>query len=698
MFKDLTDESIQPGKIDIENIPDISLSNDLMCSIKNIFINEENGYSDIKAKTSIVQTDKNYVFFSNQWFYLAVVCKSYAEALFAYGDFFEKNIRKNSELLKKIVAKNYEAEELITLLPDSSDREYLKRYITADSSFRPGKQLINDDKAPRATKDIFSSCILKKLPVPDASSGYLGILIYYLAKESDVYDKLEKEVLNQIKTLSVSNKIKLSSTTRDCAQEIVDYIYDIDKFERLYDIMNVNGAYIKIDLFKTGLEFPSDRLLRYLFALPESKPYDPDSENKENRVFPREYNFALSDKMISCKLSTQWQNVEISENGSGNVLKALIKVINHYYADFLKITEYDSGYYLERNIQFKYEKLPDVFKKPFSNRFIVSLLAKPFVILTGNSGTGKTRISEQFAKYLEVELKNGEKNWLIVPVGADWTDNIKVLGFYNPLADNGKGKYEKTKILELIENANDNDKVPFFLILDEMNLSHVERYFSDFLSHMERTGSLLEIDGYPGKLKYPDNLFVVGTVNIDETTYMFSPKVLDRANVIEFKPDKSEVLNLFSADVVKNEIIPEKNGTSEAFLKLSREIRNGKFDVHTEDATDAVELLMQKFEALYVIMEQQGFEFAFRTVKEIKQYISASYEICDDKNSFNLGSAIDEQIVQKIMPKIHGNKKEIGKLLDELEQFCDNNQMPLSKSKVKQMKGKLETVQYASFI
>lgn len=149
-------------------------------------------------------------------------------------------------------------------------------------------------------------------------------------------------------------------------------------------------------------------------------------------------------------------------------------------------------------------------------------MAKPFVILTGNSGTGKTRISKQFAEYLEVIDINGEKNWLIVPVGADWTDNARVLGFYNPLADNGVGKYEKTGIIKLIERANDNPEIPYFLILDEMNLSHVERYFSDFLSHMETPDNPFELDGYrnkndedesTGKLPYPENLFVIGTVN-----------------------------------------------------------------------------------------------------------------------------------------------------------------------------------------
>ena len=348
--------------------------------------------------------------------------------------------------------------------------------------------------------------------------------------------------------------------------------------------------------------------------------------------------------------------------------------------------------------QFTTEAFVSHFHNSFSLRFINSLLAKPFVILTGNSGTGKTRIARQFSKYLETELENGEKNWLIVPVGADWTDNIKVLGFYNHLADNGKGKYEKTKILELIERANQNPGIPFFLVLDEMNLSHVERYFSDFLSHMERKDSIFELDGYEGKLSYPDNLFVVGTVNIDETTYMFSPKVLDRANVIEFKPDKKDVMNLFNAEPGKAEIEPAGAGVAAAFLKLSREIRNGKSDVLNDPSVVASDKVTEIFSKLYDITEKQGFEFAFRTVREIKQYISAAYELQEDKSRFELDKTIDEQIVQKILPKIHGNKKEIGELFAELKALCPEDKMPLSFNKIDQMERKLSTVQYASFI
>lgn len=364
--------------------------------------------------------------------------------------------------------------------------------------------------------------------------------------------------------------------------------------------------------------------------------------------------------------------------------------------------------------KFELQELPEVFHTDFSRRYITSLLAKPFVILTGNSGTGKTRISKQFAEYLEYKYekenedgsKTEKKNWTVVPVGADWTDNAKVLGFYNPLGNDGKGKYEKTGILKLIEEANEHDNIPYFLILDEMNLSHVERYFSDFLSHMETPDTPFELDGYEGTIDYPENLFVVGTVNIDETTYMFSPKVLDRANVIEFKPQKEEVMSLFSNVGVSSKVVTANDGSAEAFLRLSKEIRTGKLAIdddsnhyyEDEDNTKSnMEFVEAVFSDIYGIVEDNDFEFAFRTVKEIRQYISAAYELAENKE-INLNKTIDEQLLQKVLPKIHGNKKEIGQLLDNLSELCDKYRLILSKNKIEQMKGKLAKVQYASFI
>lgn len=333
-------------------------------------------------------------------------------------------------------------------------------------------------------------------------------------------------------------------------------------------------------------------------------------------------------------------------------------------------------------------------------RYINSLLSKPFVILSGNSGTGKTRIASRFAKYLEKKNDSGITNHLLIPVGADWTDNTKILGYYNPLADNGTGKYEKTDVFKFIELAGANPEIPFFLILDEMNLSHVERYFSDFLSKMELLDYTkpaekvyFDITGY-GKLELPKNLFITGTVNIDETTYMFSPKVLDRANVIEFKPDMDDVLNnLFGTSSDDEEKISDP-GVAEGFMQLANEVRSGTIPPEVQQILSDIKTILLSF---YKELEKCGFEFAYRTVKEIRLYAITAYKTAVGKKPTATEIA-DVQIFQKILPKIHGNKKQIGNLLDELEKLCTEQELKESGKKIQQMKDKLNRFQYASFI
>lgn len=377
------------------------------------------------------------------------------------------------------------------------------------------------------------------------------------------------------------------------------------------------------------------------------------------------------------------------------------KVGNEYYMDFsgntkIHITErFKEGFPVSFSASnFNKEK------NSLFSRYIYSLIAKPFVILTGNSGTGKTRIANQFAKYLEKKNDNGVTNCLLLPVGADWTDNTKILGYYNPLADNGAGKYEKTDVIRFIERASANPNIPFFLILDEMNLSHVERYFSDFLSKMElldfknpHERVFFEISGY-GKLELPRNLFVTGTVNIDETTYMFSPKVLDRANVIEFKPEKDDVLGNLFGNTNDREQKSAVDGVAEGFMKLVNKIRSENIPAEVTPILEKIKSILDSF---YTELEKCGFEFAYRTVKEIRLYAIVAYETAEEETPSATDIA-DVQILQKILPKIYGNKKQIGELLENLQKLCKDNNLPLSDAKIEQMKNRLNRYQYTSFI
>lgn len=382
------------------------------------------------------------------------------------------------------------------------------------------------------------------------------------------------------------------------------------------------------------------------------------------------------------------------EEKAHQVLSSALKL----YEQYLKsLTANENANIPKPDIQFYYDQFPD--KNDFSRRYITALLAKPFVILTGNSGTGKTRIAVRFAEWLKCSFDNVKCNSLVVPVGADWTDNTKMLGYFNPLANDGKGEYVKTAVLDFIMLAEDHKDIPFFLILDEMNLSHVERYFSDFLSAMESGKPILLYkkpkdcaDETPETINLPDNLFVTGTVNIDETTYMFSPKVLDRANVIEFKPDMDSVLAVLGqADSKENTRSQANLDMAEAFLKLSKAI---KTDNLTDDKIKAAKEILAE---IYEKLQSSGFEFAYRTVKEISLYLKAAKRL---GGNADINAAIDEQVLQKILPKLHGNKKQIGKLLEDLKELFEENNMnlPLSKKKIESMLARLDKFQYASYI
>lgn len=526
----------------------------------------------------------------------------------------------------------------------------------------------------------------------------------YSVKESDG-DSVLKDINNGFYKLGTNTPVKLDEIVEDkknrevliiknskeCAKRIIDCIYSIDGFGRLEGLIQDNEKNLKINTEQLGGNY-----LRYIFAKRGSGAFENTSGGKDRTFTDKQYTIPIDNESIICRLSTEWVSSELGDSGtSANYLKALISVVNSRYSDSLKIYEESGEWYIEHLAQrFLLKKLPDVFDTPFARRYITSLLAKPFVILTGNSGAGKTRISKQFAKYLEICSDEGEKNWVLIPVGADWTDNTKILGFYNPLANEGKGKYEETEILRLIKRANENKLKPYFIILDEMNLSHVERYFADFLSHMETINIPFILDGTGDCVDYPENVFVVGTVNIDETTYMFSPKVLDRANVIEFKPEEESLMDLFMNPAENKDIVPAGNGMAEAFLTLSESISKDVCGL-SEDVLNRVQNL---FREVYKITAQYGFEFAYRTVKEIRRYISAAYELSDDGESFDVVAAEDEQLLQKVLPKIHGNRKEIGQLLEDLDSLCERNNLKMSKEKIKQMKEKLAKVQYASFI
>lgn len=294
-------------------------------------------------------------------------------------------------------------------------------------------------------------------------------------------------------------------------------------------------------------------------------------------------------------------------------------------------------------------------------RFIASLLTKPFVILSGLSGSGKTKLAQAFVQW----ICQDESQYRIIPVGADWTNREPLLGYPNALKPEEYVKPD-SGVLDLIIQANMQPDLPHFLILDEMNLSHVERYFADFLSVME---SKEEIPLYaeravqnvvPSKLKVPSNLFIIGTVNIDETTNMFSPKVLDRANTLEFRVTQVEMEKFLSniKDINMDALTGKGAGMAKSFLEMA-----ANKDFATSDIDEINAALVQFFGEL----KKTGAEFGYRSATEILRLIN-QLTVLDD--TLTTHQKIDIAIIQKLLPKLHGSRRKLCPILETLGMFC----------------------------
>ncbi len=301
------------------------------------------------------------------------------------------------------------------------------------------------------------------------------------------------------------------------------------------------------------------------------------------------------------------------------------------------------------------------FSKEIVTRFIASLCTKPFVILTGLSGSGKTKLAQAFVMW----ICENEKQYCIVPVGADWSNREPLLGFPNALLEKDYRK-DEFGVLKLIIEANNNSDKPYFLILDEMNLSHVERYFADFLSVMESKGKMLLHSGnmdwnnIPPEIRFPKNLFIIGTVNIDETTYMFSPKVLDRANVIEFRVSKEEMERYLLNSAFINLDNLEGFGSSMAggFVEIAKDL-----SLESSEKKELISFLTDFFTQLAEIRS----EFGYRSASEILRFAAVVKKI---DVSWNITDIIDAAIMQKLLPKVHGSRRKLEPVLKKLAELC----------------------------
>jgi len=282
-----------------------------------------------------------------------------------------------------------------------------------------------------------------------------------------------------------------------------------------------------------------------------------------------------------------------------------------------------------------------------------------------------------FALLASRGAKKPAKHYEVVSVGADWTGSENILGYANGL---DAASYMSKPALDLILQADRNPLEPHFLILDEMNLSHVERYFADVLSSIE-SGELIHLhrEGdrkangvvVPKAVGLPKNLFIIGTVNVDETTYMFSPKVLDRANVIEFRMSESELSSFLTAPIKPD--LALMAGKGEAYGHQVVEAASGSLVPFADLLKSQFELKMLMF---FRALSAGGAEFGYRVAHEAARFVQAYKRLGShgDADVAWFDGAFDYVVAQKFLPKLHGSRAKLGPLLKKLWFLCVNSE------------------------
>lgn len=401
--------------------------------------------------------------------------------------------------------------------------------------------------------------------------------------------------------------------------------------------------------------------------------------------------------------------------------------------------------------------------------YITAIKSKPFILLAGISGTGKSRIVRQLAYATGGEDSNKIQkpyNYEIIQVRPNWHDSTELLGYETRIS--GRAEYVVTDFLRFLAKAWYFEEVPFFLCLDEMNLAPVEQYFAEYLSVLEtrklRDGDIVSDTLLPALSKYdekneetggidnpilndlfgkewringdvvqrnkareaklvekfrvdgitlPPNLIVMGTVNMDETTFSFSRKVLDRAMTIEMNGvDFSKGLmreDCRIAPIAADVILPDAVEAMDVY-----------------EANQAVcDVVIAYLNEINSVLEGTPFKVAYRTRNEFILYVLANLQYTGNDTCYKLIRALDEMTLMKILSRIEGDKNKLmnlgktGSILDDLtaqikqslekvyqdfdasgsekSMYVDLGKDSVSLCKLGEMKRKLDNTYYCTF-
>lgn len=394
--------------------------------------------------------------------------------------------------------------------------------------------------------------------------------------------------------------------------------------------------------------------------------------------------------------------------------------------------------------------------------YLRAMRTKPFLLLAGISGTGKSRIVKQMAfdscpNIPELRSDHTSPgNYCLIEVKPNWHDSTELLGYESRI---GGAHYQLTPFVKFLIKAMHYPTVPFFVCLDEMNLAPVEQYFAEFLSVLEsRTKTETSPNEYhitsdpliraeifakkeyelnlqdelfslelkeevleDGKqriitghlpeqsrkiynilkkhgLHIPENVIVIGTVNMDETTHQFSRKVIDRAMTIEMNlSGQAPFMDFFN----KPSVLAYRANPTPASYYLSSETKASDI-ILVLSAENAIktELLKQQvaqfLTELNEALDGTPFKIAYRVQNELMLYFYQLWreDRTADWNSI-LNTAADQILMMKVLPRIEGDDELLETPLEKLLKFCA--QYPNAHGKIEEMKSRLDKSRFTSY-
>ncbi len=641
------------------------------------------------------------IVFPNQWFYIAAYMTDYYHMILAYKQkVFDVLKFENLEKAKTVLRDVINNEDLANNLFDSvnyhgEDRNWLIKFICDYSWWGGGKSI---DRA-----DFFVSPVLSLAHLVNASQGFVAELCKFLAEHPAALAILKQELATP------TTAHKPVATVNYAILAPLNKSYDLEELSTILNEMYESSGYVGIHLF--GLKYG---------------PFLSDINLKE-----------------LCRLS----HVPESYTAEINKMRNLYSAIKEH--------KYGVCFYEDFNFDLK-EKIDSAKNLTETNMsYLRAMRTKPFLLLAGISGTGKSRIVKEMAFDScpdNSELRKDPTspgNYCLVEVKPNWHDSTELIGYESKI--NGD-EYVAPTFVKFLAKAMLYENTPFFVCLDEMNLAPVEQYFAEFLSVLEsrkRVGDIItseplikaevfqkhesklkpylfdikaETEGYDGTttadttahygkenvvydllkkegLRIPANVVVIGTVNMDETTHQFSRKVIDRAMTIEMNlPDGDPFMDFYDS----RELGYRKEPLDASLYLPTKVSASEALEELAENNAEKTGWLKSEIAKiltdLNAQLESTPFKVAYRVQNELLLYF---YEVWRENKDADwnviLNDAVDQILMMKVLPRVEGDEDLLEKPLARLADFCATGNYRKAAQKVAEMKNRLDRAHFTSY-